>query len=229
MPNTGDYEYWKERVPNPEALGESEKNLWKKLEPILVELLDELKANGKIETNFTLIETQHLGSLMENLNHISMNHNTLIHIPDTLEKAKKFDKATSEFGFKEDTSTHLVMEVTVLVTIMNTECFKNLILFHLKDVNYQANNFRNTMKKYAPNAWTKLEPFVYSKFRNSLAHGVWAIENKEIVLFENAELIPYEKLTLADFMIKTKEQNLLYACLFYVITEKIKAMFFSFL
>ena len=83
MPNTGDYEYWKERVPNPEALGESEKNLWKKLEPILVELLDELKANGKIETNFTLIETQHLGSLMENLNHISMNHNTLIHIPDT--------------------------------------------------------------------------------------------------------------------------------------------------
>ena len=38
MPNTGDYEYWKERVPNPEALGESEKNLWKKLEPILVEL-----------------------------------------------------------------------------------------------------------------------------------------------------------------------------------------------
>jgi hypothetical protein len=54
-------------IENPEALGSSEKKLVRRIEPILNELLEELKANGKIETSFTGSELEHANSITENL------------------------------------------------------------------------------------------------------------------------------------------------------------------
>jgi len=63
-------------------------------------------------------------------------------------------------------------------------------------------------------------------FRNSLAHGTWAIENKQVVLFDDAKLIPYEKLDLDKFIIKTKSQNIIFVCLANLLVAKKKANFF---
>jgi hypothetical protein len=83
------------------------------------------------------------------------------------------------------------------------------------------------MPKFAPKSWQKLMPELDNKFRNALSHGLWTIENKRIVLFEDAKLIPFEKLNLAQFMIRVKTQNVLFACLINVIHKKGKQGFFA--
>jgi len=83
------------------------------------------------------------------------------------------------------------------------------------------------MEEEAPKSWKKLRPYIDNNTRNSFAHGMWAEENKQIVLFKDAKLELYEKLGLADFMIKAKEQNVLYICLSYVIARKMETDFFN--
>ena len=146
---------------------------------------------------------------------------------DSWEKVNSFSKALEGFGFNDVNYVYLLVELAVLLLITDTETFKTLLLFHLKDVSYKASDFVKTMKRFAPKSWTKLEPFINNKFRNSLAHGTWAIENNQIVLFENAKLVPFEKLELIDFLIRSREQNVLFACLSSVISEKIVNGFFS--
>ena len=52
---------------NPEAMGQADLDYWKEIEPILNDLLDELHANGKIETVFINSEIEHMKHVMENL------------------------------------------------------------------------------------------------------------------------------------------------------------------
>jgi len=146
---------------------------------------------------------------------------------ESWEKVNNFARAIEEFGFNEVNYVYLLVESAILLLITDTETFKTLLLFHLKNVSYKASNFVQTMKKYAPESWIKLEPFINNKFRNSLAHGTWAIENSQVVLFEDAKLLPFEKFELIDFLIKAREQNLLFACLSSVISEKTVSGFFS--
>jgi hypothetical protein len=70
-------DFWKERVLNPNALGQGEKDLWKQIEPILSDLLDELKANGKIKTSFNTIEMKHLASLLDKIKQNEINYNLI--------------------------------------------------------------------------------------------------------------------------------------------------------
>jgi hypothetical protein len=220
-------DYWKERVVNPKAFGDKEKELWKQIEPILFELLDEVKANGKIKTAFFPDEMKHIGSIVDNYNQTSLNHNLLLHLADSLEKSQRFLEATSEFGFDESKSVSLFVEVGVLLVILSTELFKVFLLFHLKDVDHAVSRFSITMGEVAPKTWKKLKPYVDSPFRNSLAHGTWTIENKKIILFRDANFNPLEELNLAEFMMRAKTQNVQYSCLKYVIDKNMMAGFFK--
>ena len=65
------------------------------------------------------------------------------------------------------------------------------------------------------------------KFRNALAHGLFGTEAKKIVLYKNAKFEVLDRMELADFMIRTKEQNVLTQCFIHVIIDKKKSGFFS--
>ena len=212
---------------NPEALGLSEKKLLQRIEPILDELLEELKANGKIETSFTQSEIGHAKSITENLYAIGINTNLLIHTGDSIKKAQRFVEVVSEFGFTDSNIVHLYLEVSALLLLQDFECFKTLLLFHLKDVDFRAFRFDKMMEKFAPKAWKKLEPELDDKFRNSVAHGLWAIENNQVILFEDAKLVPFEKLDFKDFVIRVKKQNVIFAGLMNLLYKKAKKGFLS--
>lgn len=216
---------WASRVSNPDALGEEEKKLWTEIKPILIELLDELKTNDKIEISFTADEKHHfMMTVKNNLEQASTNHNLLLHVFDN---AKKFFEVNSEFGLGENDVVNLYVEIAVLLCVLHTELFKILLLFHLKDVNHKASNFNSTMGQFAPKTWQKLKPYINNTFRNSLAHGTWAVENKKVVLFEDAKFIISETLSLDEFMIRTKKQNVLFVCLVNVLAEKHRKNFFT--
>lgn len=219
---------WKKWVTNPEeTIGESEKTAWLELQNILIELLHELKNNGKVELNFTESEIYHLKKLLKNRNEMVFTFNKIMDTTDNLETAKNFVQEIGKFGFNDTNYVYLLVELAVLSIITDTESFKTLLLFHLKDVDYRASEFINNMKKNAPQSWKKLKPFIDNKFRNSLAHGNWAMENDQVVLFENAKLVPFMKLGYVEFLLKVKAQSLLFGCLASVISEKIEKDFFA--
>lgn len=211
-------------IVNPEALGLSEKELLLRIEPILDELLEELKANGKIETSFTQSEIEHATSIMENLYVIGKNINLLIHTRDN-NKAERFVKVVSEFGFTDSNIINLYLELSALLLLQDFECFKALLLLALRDVDFRVSQFYKTMEKFAPKTWEKLRPELDNRFRNSVAHGLWAIENQKIVLFEDAKLIPFEKLDFKDFVIRVKTQNVIFSCYMNLLYKKAKKGF----
>ena len=192
---------WKKFIANPEVIVEGEKKTWLILQGIIAELLDGLKANGKIETSFTQSELSYLKSLLKNRNSIGANYNFLM---DVLVKQKtaSFIQVLQEYGYEEKDFAYLLVGWAVLVIITDTESFKTLLLFHLKDVDHKASQFNVTIAKDAPNAWKKLKPYVYNKFRNALAHGTWTLEKGQIFLFEDAKLIPFEKLGYGSLLTK---------------------------
>jgi hypothetical protein len=80
---------WSSRVANVDAFGEKEKELWNQIEPILNDVLDELKRNGFIETIFVQKEVDALWYCISKQDTFSHVSNVLLHLSDK-EKASKF-------------------------------------------------------------------------------------------------------------------------------------------
>jgi len=223
-----DSKSWEQRVANPEALGHAEKALWEKIEPVLIGVLDETKANGRLETIYLKAEMDRLSGPMRTFEEASITHNVLGHLFDgPKEKWLRFLQATEQFGFTEANVARMYLTLEVAVALLSTELFKLVLLFHMKDVNYDVSKFSSTMRNCAPKTWPLLKPFVDNDFRNALAHGTYTIVSKGIVLYKDAKLLPFDEMKLHEFMMRTKEQNVLYMCLFNVLAAKKKSGFFT--
>jgi hypothetical protein len=228
-------EFWKNVVQNPDALGQKERELWAKIEPILSELLEEVKEKGKHKISFNNIKEEHLRNVMNNLIEINKNRNRVDSLLDSKEKLAQFLAGASKFGFNEFALVSLRVQLEAYICVLSTECFKLLLLYHLREVNPRVSNFPTTMEMVAPNSWRKLKRYVDNDFRNALAHGTWTMEwsvkNEKsvpsVVLFKDAELVPYKRLNLFDFMVEVKKQNILCSCLKRLIKERRKAKFFT--
>lgn len=221
-------ELWKKWITNPESLVKSEKILWIELEGVIIDLLNELKANGKIENSFTPSELTHFKKMLNNRNYISENFEKIANTTDSFEINADFVNAIKKFDFTDVNYVYMLVELSIMNLINDNETIKNVLLFILKDIKgYKTTNFRSTMREFAPNNYKRLEPYLNSKFRNSLAHGTWAIENNQIVLFEDAKLVPFEKLELLDFLLNVRKQNVVFGCIWSVISDKIEKRFFS--
>jgi len=222
-------EFFKKRgITNPEAQGQGEIDLWLQIEPIIIGLLDELKRKNKVKTSFYQEEIDHFKNMLDTINQANLNTIILGDLFDSLPKCTKFLKATSAFGFDEDRIVNLYLQSTVYASILDTELFKALILFHLKDVCPQVSQFNKTIENLvSPETWKKLKQLVDSDFRNALAHGTWTVENKKVILFKDAKLERFEELPLGEFFERVKQQNTLYACSNYVLNEKRKTDFFT--
>lgn len=64
------------------------KKLWLKIEPLVINLLDELKANGKIRTTYKRLENSHLVNIFLNRNEIVKNFNVFMLNIGSAEKKK---------------------------------------------------------------------------------------------------------------------------------------------
>jgi hypothetical protein len=212
---------WDDLVGNPEKMGEMEKKLWIELEPILGELLTELKRNNKIERIYLPAEVEGLRVIVQTMKACGANYNLLLHANDN---HKDFLSAIQPFGFDEPLSVHLFIEVAIVGAVVTCEMFRTLLLFHAKDLDPQlplGPLLQNLEKSDgAPSAVAKLRSHVDLKLRNALAHGLVGIEGKKIVLYKNAKFEVLDKLDLGEFMIRCKKQNVLTQCFITVINAK---------
>jgi hypothetical protein len=149
-----DLDSWKERVANPEALGDREKTLWKKMEPVLNEVLNEMKTNGKIETVYIKAERDRLIGPLKILEETSVAHNNLIHVFEMAEQDRSlFFETMRRFAFDEASVVGMYLTLTGALTVLCTELFKLFLLFHMKDVNHNVSRFSYTMRTVAPRSW----------------------------------------------------------------------------
>ena len=214
-------------IDNPEHIWKQDKELYDSLEPIICALLDELKANHKINL-ITPFERDRLQKIMDNVYQLELNNNWFIKLLFSQDSLKKnFLSCSSEFGLDETKFIHLYVQSSILLGIAHTEMFKNFLLFHLKGVSYKASDFTRTMENFAPNTWVKLKPYLDNNIRNALAHSTWIIENGKIVLFKDAELIQCESIELPKFILSIKKLNVLYVILFETIKKKRTEGFFE--
>ena len=219
-----DEHYWDDKVLNPNSLGLAEKKLWHELTPLINNLLDELKRNGKIETVYTPTDMRVLGTVLKKLDQCSLARNALIHLFENPNPKPFFDEA-SKFGITEENIVYQYIATEIITEILSTELFKLIVLFHLRDVDFAVSRFGSTMRSAAPIAWSKLEAYVDSDFRNALSHGTYSITTKDVVLFEDAKLLQTlddGEMSYAEFMIRIKQQNTLFHCLIDAIVQKKK-------
>jgi hypothetical protein len=213
-------------IDNPEHIWKQDEALYGTLEPIINELLDELKAKGKISL-FPSYEAERMKKIMENVYQLEINNNWFIKMEfdDKLLK-KNFLAMSAEYGINELMFTYLYLQSCVLSGIAHTEMFKTFLLYHL-NVNCKVSEFYHIMENNAPHAWMKLKPYFDSTLRNALAHGTWIIENGDIVLFKDVHLIKSESMPLKTFFLEVKRLNVLYIVLFEVIKKKQLEGFFD--
>lgn len=120
-------EFFKKRgITNPEAHGQGEINLWLQIEPILIDLMEELKKNGKVKTSFYQEEIDHFKNMLDTNRQVNLSNILLGSLFDSLPKCENFLKATSAFGFNEDRVVNLYIQNTVYASILDTELFKAL-------------------------------------------------------------------------------------------------------
>jgi hypothetical protein len=218
---------WSSLVANPESLGPAEKKLWLEVKPKVTNLWEELKQNGKIESVYVRKEREHLGSVMDRLDLASKINNVLLHTMDNRENARRFAEATKQFGVNDQIHAGMYLQAALFSTMLEIELFKLVILFHLKDVDFDVSKFPNIMEKAAPASWKELKPYVDNEFRNAIAHGTLSIRNKKVTIYRDAKLTPARRpMELADFMMRMKRQNVLYICLLNVLWDLTKSGWF---
>lgn len=207
-------------VGDPEELGETEKERWKKIEPVILELLEELKKGGKLKS-VTLPGGKFLPAVMRKLEAFRRVHyffNNVFEDPNY----KEILELNSKYGLDESTVITAYAMASFSVAMLSTELFKLLLLFFTKGLNPSVARFNETIKKAAPNTWSKLEPFVDNKLRNAVAHGTYAIVDNRIQLFRNAILELDEEMSLTDFITRLIDQSILYQVLVSVMAEKLR-------
>jgi hypothetical protein len=213
-------------VSNPEALGQAERELWNKIESVLDAVLEELKANGKIETVFTHRDIDLLVDSLKKSDDLGQAYNALLRVLENEDQTKEFLEVNKPFELDWSKLFSLYLASGVELVIQLVEQFKLLLLFVPEGVSYEVSKFNTTIAESAPQNWPELKNFVDSEFRNALAHGTYAIVNKKIVLFKNAKFEVLEVIQLSDFMIRMKKENVLAKCLLGLITSKIRSGFF---
>jgi len=217
------------RVANPDALGAKEKELWEQLEPILHLALDDLKRAGKIETRYNPANMGLLDRTLHKLDEFSIVHNVFINLFKGPSDSEGYLAVNAKFGITEQSTISTYIMAALTVSMLSTELFKLLLLFITRKIDFSVANFSKTMAREIPVAWSKLERFVDSPFRNAIAHGTYVIVERKIRLFKNAKLERVEgeqDLELSDFMMRIKDQNVLFQVLVNVIFDKAKTGFF---
>jgi hypothetical protein len=212
---------WSNLVGNPDALAEKEKALWLEVEPILRELLDELKSHDKIENVFVKAELDDLETVLRTQQNCALNYNRLIHATTG---QKGFVELLEPFGFDDRSTADMFIQTGILLTVLTTELFRTILLFHSKGLNPEG-TLRSMLNElaganFAPNSIRKLRKYVEIEFRNALAHGLVGTKEKKIVLYKNSKFEILEIMDLADFMIRSKTQSVLTHCLINVIVER---------
>ena len=221
---------WSRRVGNPAALGVREMELWIAIEPVLQEVLDELKENDLIETVFAQKETEALWSCIVKQDAFSNVSNFLLHLSESREKAAEFVKMNAQFGLDEPTVVADYVLSMLSLSVLKTELFKLVLLFSLKrggHMSHAVAKFGSTLQDAAPKAWPKLKPLVDSPLRNALAHASYALVDDKVILYNDATLEPLEELSLGHIMMRMKDQDVLLQCLLYVLDQKSKKGFFE--
>jgi hypothetical protein len=140
-------ELWEKWVTNPDGIVESEKIVWIELQQIISDMLTELKTNDKIETNFTSSELIHFKKMMNTRNDMADNFGKIADTTDSREISTDFLNAIKKFNFTDINYVYLIVELSIMNMLMDSEIFKTMLLFHLKDIRSHASTaFPSTMK-----------------------------------------------------------------------------------
>ncbi len=194
------------KVSNPDAFG--------------VEVIEELRNNDKIETQFRDSAKTRLTTCIANCDEISEIWNAFGRVLDDSNKRAEFPMIMRRFGFDETMIATNVVLALFNNAVLKIELFKLVLLFHLKAGDWDVGRFKSTMKALAPRSWHKLQPLIDFPERNAFAHAAYSVINRQVMLYEDASLNSFEAVELSDLIIRVKRKDVLFQCLINILKSK---------
>lgn len=190
-------------------LGEADKRTRNQIDAVLSALMKELEEARHSETHFSYVQIGRLFDILRKVRDTAVIYNFFIDIFGDEAKKDKFLGAVREFGIGSPELIQMYLATYATACILSTELFKLILLFQIRGVS-KVSDFNSIVSRLAPHNWTALEAFVDNKFRNALAHGMYTVEKGEAVLYKNTALEVYRRMTVQEFVMEVKNQNILF-------------------
>lgn len=195
-------------------------------------LIDDLASRKLLRKGIPRDERKKLAALWRNSRLMGEAFNVIFSLFDSQKAIDSFVRKNAKEGITHGVLTYTFATQLFGIAILNFETvFKTSLLFFLKeDAGFNRRMTLGTMMKKLKAVsplGQQVESAIDFKLRNSLAHGTFWFGKGTVFLAENSYLENVQSITLADFMIKIKTQNIVAHAFIEALLNKKKQGYFN--
>lgn len=210
-----------------------EESIFNEAREIFLELLDDFRKRNLLRKGAPQEQRLRLAQMWKQSYHLGLAYNKIVNLFKDEEKVKSFASRNRDFGFTENIMAYSYYNQMIGIFIINIETIlRTSLLFFLNEKQglkkrMEIGRLIRTIKKISPQIGRKLEKIVDTNLRNVLAHGgiLFAPEGN-VYLMKNAHLENPDKISLVEFVIRVKKQNIVAHAFIDVLMEKVRSGYF---
>jgi len=210
-----------------------EKDIYDDAKKIFTELLDDFRKRGLLRKGTPQDQRERLAKMWKQSYYLGMAYNVNVNLFKNEEKIISFANRNRDFGFTENIMAFSYYNQIIGIFIIDIETIlRTSLLFFLEEKQgikkrMEIGRLIYTIKKISPNIGKKLEKIVDCNLRNALAHGAILFEpSGDVYLMQNAHLENPIKISLPDFMIRAKKQNIIAHAFIEILMDKVRSGYF---
>lgn len=210
-----------------------EKDIFNNAKKIFEKLLDDFRIRGLLRKGPPQDQRERLAKMWKQSYHLGIAYNTIVNLFKNKENIDSFVNRNKEYGFTKKVMAASYYNQIIGMFIIDIETvLRTSLLFFLKEKKgikkrMEIGRLIYTIKKITPKIGNQLDEIVDSNLRNTLAHGGILFESiDEVYLMQNAHLENPEKISLVNFMIRVKKQNIVAHAFIEALMEKVRSGYF---
>lgn len=212
-------------------LSPKEQKIYSESVTLFENLLDDLNSQKLLRKGTSFQDRQKLAKIWNNSRQVGIAFNTIFALFDSTQKVHSFVKNNANEGITHDVLTYTFVSQLLGAVLVNYEAvFKTSLLFFLKeDAGFNRRMTLGQMLRVLKglSAYGKpVEDKIDFRLRNSLAHGTFWFGKGTIFLAENSFLENVQSMSLGDFFIKVKNQNIVSHALIEALLNKRRQGYF---
>lgn len=214
-------------------LGPDERKTFDKARHVFEDLLVDFEGRHLLRKGTHQDQRERLQKMWRQSRLFGEAFNTTIHLFYDVAKLEAFANRNREDGFTERIIADSLLNQYIGLFIYNIETvFKTSLLFFLKEEQglekrMALGKLLATIEDISPPIGVRLEEMVDRELRNALAHGgIWFGDGDKVFLARNSHLENPKEITLYEFMIRVKRQNIVSHAFIEVLMEKVRQGYF---
>ena len=213
-------------------MGEAGREIFDEATSIFDDLLDDLKAKDLLRKGTDHESRMKLSRIWENSRNHGIALNETMKLFDEVKKEEILSKL-QQLGLSEIGITYsFVSQLWGSLIISLESVLKTSLVFFLKEEqglrrDMTLGQLLYGISEISPDVGKRLASIIDRKFRNTIAHGsFWFEKGGKVFLSEDSYLDKVKEISLHEFWISIKEQNIVSIAFVDVLMQKVRAGFF---